>query len=366
MKLLDTRTPSLSRPPRDPSPYFADLVDLEPENDGAYPYSDKAAYLLSVAAGWAYSDEETFREVMARIGFVDADCRIIAVQNDAMLVAATAYLLRTHEGLALLCFRGTEPRNVINWLTDASVDRVPFLQCGAVHGGFFRNVQAVWPQIVEKLLDPVRGNGSRPKALYITGHSLGAAMAALTAMRLWFDPSLRPVRDTLRGVYTFGQPMVAEPELAHMCDERLGKIVYRHVYDHDIVPRLPPMTTGSFAHFGQELGSVDGRWRMRSASVSQAYSAVVSVPIGAAAWVFRQLPLLRWVTMPYSWEDHSPLHYIECSKLEGGTELNPITFGFTQTAIGNTFYAGLEAPPSPAAISHDESSAENVGEPHSS
>jgi hypothetical protein len=43
------------------------------------------AYLLSVAAGWAYSDAETFAEVMVRIGVADAECRLIAVENDAML-----------------------------------------------------------------------------------------------------------------------------------------------------------------------------------------------------------------------------------------------------------------------------------------
>src|SRR5262249_53973181 len=154
------------------------------------------------------------------------------------------------------------------------------------------------------------------EALYITGHSLGGAMAALAGMSIWFDPSLRPLRHVLRGVYTFGQPMVAEPELAQVCDEGLGKIVFRHVYDNDIVPRLPPLTAGRFAHFGREFGSSEGRWRMRASVVSQASTVLLSFPIGAASWLLRQLPLLRSIKLPFSLEDHSPLHYIASSKFE--------------------------------------------------
>ena len=144
MRVLDVRTSPLAIA-RDPSPYFADLIHLEPERDGSYAYSDKAAYLLSVAAGWAYSDAETFTDVMARIGVADAECRLIAVENDAMLVDATAYLLLTRDGrLGVLRFRGTQPTKVIDWLADASISLVPFLQSGAVHGGFFRNLQAIF------------------------------------------------------------------------------------------------------------------------------------------------------------------------------------------------------------------------------
>jgi hypothetical protein len=150
--------------------------------------------------------------------------------------------------------------------------------------------------------------------LYLTGHSLGGAMAALAAMTLRYDEDHKRARPLLRGVYTFGQPMVVEPSLADQCEEDLGRIVFRHIYARDLVPRLPPSSTGAFRHFGTEYESAGGHWQMRETILPQTFSALVGLAIGGAAWAFRQLPLTRALPLPFSLDDHSPMHYVECSK----------------------------------------------------
>src|SRR5262249_24131821 len=130
MHIKDDRTLRVSHPAGwDADAIVNRLVDRVPEDDGSYPYCTAAACLLSMANGGAYAGEQAFRDVIARVGLSDASYRSIWVENDAMFVDATAYLIRSRCGrLAILCFRGTLPRNVIDWFADASVAPLAFRQ----------------------------------------------------------------------------------------------------------------------------------------------------------------------------------------------------------------------------------------------
>jgi hypothetical protein len=233
-----------------------------------------------------------------------------------MLVVATAFFIR-QGNVGVLCFRGTEPRNAINFLTDATVEEKDLLTLGHVHGGFHRNTRAVWSDAAEKIAAAVEGSdGHEPMAhLYITGHSLGAAMAVIAAAIIHGDDAYADWRSLLRGIYTYGQPMVGNAEFARTCEERFGKMLFRHVYGKDLVPRLPPMTTGSFKHFGSEFAGNHNGWEPRSKLSTQAITALLSIPIGAAAFVCQQLPLLRGLRLPYSLFDHSPTSYLEAFRV---------------------------------------------------
>lgn len=188
----------------------------------------------------------------------------------------------------------------------------------------------------EEALRSQNGNGQRGKplgaeacaepqkslrALYITGHSLGGAMAALAAAQIWMDSKYRKLREKLCGVYTYGAPMVAAPELARVLHKDVGHAVFRHVYRKDIVPRLPPVAAGRFEHFGMEYrsnGGDDG-WELSRHS-SQVWSAS-SLLVGAAAWAAAQLPLLSNIRLPVSWDHHSPRYYMRASNLSLGNRL---------------------------------------------
>lgn len=159
------------------------------------------AHMLATAAGYAYS---------------------------------TAFLMQSRDGrVAVLAYRGTEPINFINWLTDFDVDPdtvvfrlgeppVPY----AVHGGFYRNVRSTRYEIVAALQRALDGRsvldeGVRMdfplEALYITGHSLGGAMAAIMTLMLRTEPEYAPIAEVLRATYTFGAPMIGSPADATWC-----------------------------------------------------------------------------------------------------------------------------------------------------
>lgn len=275
-------------------------------------YDPRAADILANIAGWAYSDYAVLMDALSRRGIVDeqATCTQVSVKNEALLVVATAFLIRSGN-VGVLCFRGTEPSNAINFLTDASCRPINFFSMGKVHGGFFRNVSAVWPELaseVEAAMD------SGLEALYITGHSLGAAMAVVAAATVFGDAEYVDWRPLIRGVYTYGQPMVGDSEFARSCG-RLEDIVFRHVYGHDLVPRLPPRSAGDFVHFGHEFhGGLDG-WSPRSKLSTQLVSIAASLPIAGLAWAFQQLPLVSWIQLPLSVDDHSPNNYLEAFRV---------------------------------------------------
>lgn len=316
----------------------------------ADPYDPEVAYLLSVASSWAYSDLATFAFTMHRRGLPDNRACLFHIGNDALFVNAAAYLLQSACGrVGVLCFRGTQPANIIDWLADASVEMDPFRDLGEVHGGFTRNVEAIWPFLADGLDDLLKGvplrregipalggagsrrNGGdghgpslRPlEAFYVAGHSLGGGLATLAAMRIVEDETLAPLRALLRGVYTYGQPMVTAPRLAERCERDFGDIVFRHVYGPDVVPRMPPITTGRFAHFGREYRAVDGHWRRSTQISTQARSASALV-IGVLAWLKQRFVATRGLgaALPFSWAAHSPRFYMQISKLRPGTEFD--------------------------------------------
>jgi hypothetical protein len=347
-------------------PQFPVLPDLCDDMLQAvtHPVED-IAYALATCSGYAYSDADAVAMMMARMGMFDNHCAEIALSDDAMFVDSTAYLVQSDDGrIVILCYRGTSPLNFIDWLLDADIDperiSVMLAQDGVanppywVHGGFYRNMRATRSKVVEALERAVRGEsviedgGSMPhplKALYLTGHSLGGAMAALMALVLQVEPAYEDIRAKLKAVYTFGQPMVGPPAVAEFCRRVDFPPLIRYVHQRDVVPRVPPRDTGQFEHFGAEYQYQSGTWDPPSPSVAQvnlaeftvlAPSDFVTRRIAALrglptvwnslAQTFNDLPPVRlassasqglpfgdaFVRLPlvYSFEDHSPNHYI--------------------------------------------------------
>jgi Lipase (class 3) len=289
------------------------------------------AHTLTTCAGYAYSDAETVSMIMARMGLHDNHCLQIAENVDAMFICSTAFLVQSQDGrVVILCYRGTEPVNFINWLTDADIspEKVSFaLGSGSdpfeIHGGFYRNVRATRYEIVRALERARNGQsvladgGTMPhplSSLYITGHSLGAAMAALMTVMLETDPAYAPIAATLKAAYTFGQPMIGAPDFAAACDATkvIAGRLFRYRYGHDMVPALPPTASGPFAHFGPEyqyLGKEPGiRWTQVAPTTQM--GSLVDLAAAPLSFLARQLRTFRNVTFRQSLYDHGPQHYI--------------------------------------------------------
>jgi hypothetical protein len=155
--------------------------------------------------------------------------------------------------------------------------------------------------------------------LYITGHSLGAAMAVLAAAKIWKDEA-RAIRNALHGIYTFGQPAVGDAAFVKEFAPLFGDKLFRHAYGYDVVPHLPPVTTGDYQHFGSVRitnGTKDA-WTEPSKASQQARDLVLTIATCLASFVGRRIPLLSHLEarlFKYSFfDDHSPTYYIETSR----------------------------------------------------
>lgn len=355
--------------PKEGRPHFPVVSNL-PEallRDVIHPVDD-IAYVLATCSGYAYSDADTVVMMMARMGLFENHCAEFKLTDDAMFINSTAYLVQSNDGkIVILCYKGTGPLDFIDWLIDADLDpeRISLQLSDAtpnpdhwVHSGFYRNMRATRYKVIAALERAMRGESvimdhPDPKmehpleALYITGHSLGGAMAALMALILRVEPAYKELLKPLRAVYTFGQPMVGPPAIAEYCRtlKEFPRLI-RYVHRRDLVPHLPPRESGTFEHFGAEyqFEDQDARWRSRSPSIQQVnlsefavlapiefairkFAALRSVstvwnglagrfnkllPIRLANRATNGLPFEDAFRLPlvYSFDDHSPNHYI--------------------------------------------------------
>jgi hypothetical protein len=324
------------------APSFSDLRTMKPATSPGFPvYPDLTqrllatnrhpdeivAHVMATCSGYAYSDADTVGMIMTRLGLEANHCRMIARNVDAMLICSTAFLVQSSDGkVVILCYRGTEPLTFINWMAmDIDAEAMPLYVAGStgtfgVHAGFYRNVRVTGDDVAAALGRAVKGKSvlenaeampNRLEALYITGHSLGGAMAALAAVRLRSDHAFEPIAEKLKAVYTFGQPMIGCPDFAKACadDEFLAQNVIRYRYKNDVVPSLPPAAAGAFAHFGQEYRYHNGNWR-RSEQPTTQVSNLAELAAAPLALMAAPLRLLRRVPFSYSWQDHLPHHYV--------------------------------------------------------
>jgi hypothetical protein len=279
-----------------------------------------AAAFFAIACAWSYGDGQTLADVLHRCGF-GGSCRLVRAAAGALFVDTDVYVV-ADDRFAALVFRGTEigDAKVIDVLSDFYSHTEPFFAAdgaGAVHVGF----QQAYLPVHDLLMDVLRFDVPDVPALYVCGHSLGGALAVLAAATLLLsrDPALDPVRGKFRGLYTYGQPMVGDDLFAKRCQDAFGDRTFRHVYQHDLIPRLPPWwTSGRFAHFGGEYrGSETGSWTPVEGAVDQVATAIVPLAIAAGGFVGQQVRALRWLAarLPYSLDDHRPQAYVDCSKL---------------------------------------------------
>jgi triacylglycerol lipase len=142
----------------------------------------------------------------------------------------------------LVVFRGTEPNQVEDWLSDLKLRRriwpagVPDFGAGRVHRGFADAGDLIHRRVLQAL-DP-----GRP--VLVSGHSLGGAIATYFAARLLLE---HPDRYPLAGGLTVGCPRVGNEAFADWFAGRVGDSWVRAVHNNDVVTRVP-LSTWGFRH----------------------------------------------------------------------------------------------------------------------
>ena len=145
-----------------------------------------------------------------------------------------------HKDYICMVFRGTD--QIADWLDNLRVYRVSAL-FGEFHVGFWESVEDVWDVLSGKL-KYIRSK--RKKPLFITGHSLGGAMATIAAARLIHEDR------TFTSVYTFGQPRAMDRDTGRIYEIEIKGRHYRFQNNEDVVTRIPTRVTG-FTHVGNCL-----------------------------------------------------------------------------------------------------------------
>ena len=130
---------------------------------------------------------------------------------------------RDADRIAVLAFRGTEANSWKDVKTDLDARFYKGQDGMKIHTGFrdaYKQVSEQVGSVIDELPDGY--------SLYITGHSLGGALAVIATKEL--------ERDTLAACYTFGSPRVGNEEFG----EEIRAPIYRIVNAADGVPRVPP------------------------------------------------------------------------------------------------------------------------------
>jgi triacylglycerol lipase len=209
------------------------------------------AQATAKASQLAYSEEEDILKTLKTWGFSQATFfsnREVGTQG---FVAGNADMI-------LVAFRGTEVGEIKDWKSDANIKLVPGKGGGHVHIGFKKALEAVSSEMAAA----VREYRSKDQPVFVTGHSLGAALAGLAVAAAGSE------RVEIAGLYTYGMPRVGNKTFADRFMRKHGKRAYRIVNNNDIVTRVPPSIVG-YKHVGMvktlnasgKLESGDGPWK---------------------------------------------------------------------------------------------------------
>jgi hypothetical protein len=220
--------------------YFADSerFDFEP---AAQELSWKNAWWLADAALLAYvKDWQRVKEILTdRNRFDDAK------QIGADPAKSTKGFLAVRSApvpFAVVAFRGTDKQDKRDFYTDFKT--LPQERDGyTVHEGFADALDQVWGDEVRPALAAFAD--AHPGApVYFTGHSLGAALAAISVTRFEGAPC---------SLYTIGCPRVGDDRFVRAVLQKAG-IVVRFVNSQDIVTQVPPEIPPEhyFRHAGLE------------------------------------------------------------------------------------------------------------------
>jgi len=220
----------------------------------------------------------TRKEILAGVSL-----REIEFFNEKKGTQAALIKPSADDRFAVLVFRGTNALR--DWMTNLAAKPESWIGRGLVHEGFKDALERVWEKIVASLDKNVPANCP----LFVTGHSLGAALATLVA-------SLRQPR----ALYTFGSPRVGDEDFAATLS---GVSVFRVVDNRDIVTTVPP--PAPFHHVG-ELHYIthDG-----SMLINPADDAVALDRLKRDRLFSRELHKL-FTDAPEPLADHAPVNYV--------------------------------------------------------
>lgn len=286
--------------------YF-DTFRQNPFRHDAGGYDQVNAWWLADACLLAYGDEGFTRQRLEAGGLAAAGFDV------SFFAEKGAYCFVLHDERAVIAaFRGTQIDRfwptVVDVVTDAKALPAPDGADGLVHAGFLRAFEGVWEGLRERVEQLISGTG---RTLWLTGHSMGGALATLAADRFARAPGL-----TVRALYTFGSPRVGDENFRRRFAELgLDNKTFRFVHDFDAIARVPPEPL--YRHVGL-LKFIDSSGRLhhldaaplphepRLSDLTRALIPTAAFFAGAPALArLNRVPL----PVPKPLADHAPIYY---------------------------------------------------------
>lgn len=239
------------------------------------PSYDLMAYLATRSAQ-AYSSPA---EIEARIGCEDGcDWKLFRRWTDR------GYGYRRGK-TAVIVFRGTILWNLVQWV-HTNLLAIPIGR-PLRHLGFVLAWRRLRPQVLRWLEQTLPADGE----LMLTGHSLGGAMAIISAYEL-------SDRFPIRAVATIGAPRVGlagfrDAYLAKRCrttaegtEVVLGDVTRRVTHADDLVSRVPPSPL--FRHVGQEYRLTrDGH--LHTSKSRTTFERLLTAFDNGLGWIYQQI-----------------------------------------------------------------------------
>lgn len=177
--------------------------------------------------------------------------RIVQRQNQTELFIGYILTSKTNN---IIAFRGTQTQ--AEWVQNLRAAQREYRarstgkSYGFVHRGF---MDIVRQKIGDSLLDTVRQLDPTIPC-YITGHSLGSAIATLAALEIALN--IPQIREQIQ-LYTYAAPRVGNYDFAEVHNSLIPNS-YRIVNQGDFVPLIPPVSIknqdikAQYAHLGQK------------------------------------------------------------------------------------------------------------------
>ena len=193
------------------------MISLQTENS--------RALLMAKLSMLAYNDDQDFSGFGFSQTFLDSR-------------GSQAYFLWNANDVVVVC-RGTQPDKFEDIVADIRMKLIPSSTGrGRIHTGFKASVDHIWEDLNRLFLV---SSAKHTKRVWITGHSLGAAMASIITIRCHRHSQLpAPV------LYTYGSPRVGNRAYVKSLRE-LNIEHHRWVNNADIVTRNPLFP---YYHFG--------------------------------------------------------------------------------------------------------------------
>ncbi len=204
-------------------------------------YSPQNAYWLAQASQLAYKaiadDKSTIDEskIFEALNSWDSSGNLFTKIKTFNKNSTQSFVAQS-ENFIIASFRGTNEWQ--DWLDNLNLPAIPH-NLGRVHRGFQNALEDVWDEMLATI-DQFKDNH---QTLWLTGHSLGGALATLAAAERIDEDQ------PWNGLYTFGQPRCVDRTMARNINVEARGRIFRFQNNNDIVTRIPQRLMG-YSHTG--------------------------------------------------------------------------------------------------------------------